>query len=160
EHRRPAPLKDGLVDRLARAVDQLERAADVRLAGGSDGGGRGLAAADHDHHGDRQGRGRAQAGGGEKQDALARHDGRRCQTAAASFYRAQPMMTQAAETSQERAVLRPAAYGRERGLPLRTLVLLRWLAIGGQTAAVVVAAFGLGLEVALAPALGAIGVSA
>ena len=70
------------------------------------------------------------------------------------------MMTQAAETSQERAVLRPAAHGRERGLPLRTLVLLRWLAIGGQTAAVVVAAFGLGLEVALAPALGAISVSA
>ena len=70
------------------------------------------------------------------------------------------MMTQAAETSQERAALPPAAHGRERGLPLRTLVLLRWLAIGGHTAGGVVAAFGVGLEVALGPALGAIGASA
>lgn len=69
-------------------------------------------------------------------------------------------MTQAAETSQENASRGLAPHGRERGLPLRTLVMLRWLAIGGQTAAVLGAAFGLGFEVPLSPALGAIGASA
>lgn len=72
----------------------------------------------------------------------------------------QALMTQAAETSHNAVARALDPHGRERGLPLRTLVMLRWLGIGGQTAAVLGAAFGLGFEVALAPALGAIGASA
>lgn len=43
---------------------------------------------------------------------------------------------------------------------LRTLILLRWMAVAGQTAALVYVKFGLGFEVPLAAALGVIAVSA
>ncbi len=46
------------------------------------------------------------------------------------------------------------------GLRLRTLVLVRWMAIAGQLATVGVVTFGLGVEVPLAPVLVAIGASA
>jgi two-component system, sensor histidine kinase RegB len=49
------------------------------------------------------------------------------------------------------------ALGRVR---LRTLVLLRWMAVAGQTAAIVYVSFGLGFEVPLAATLGVIAVSA
>ncbi len=51
----------------------------------------------------------------------------------------------------------PVEGGRLR---LRTLVLLRWIAIAGQTAAIVVVKFGLGYELPLALCLTVIGVSA
>lgn len=50
-----------------------------------------------------------------------------------------------------------SAQGRVR---LRTLVLVRWLAIAGQTAAVLIVHFGLGFEVPLGAALGVIAASA
>ena len=46
------------------------------------------------------------------------------------------------------------------GLRLRTLVLVRWMAIAGQLATVGVVTVGLGIEVPLAPVLVAIGASA
>lgn len=49
------------------------------------------------------------------------------------------------------------AAGRVR---LRTLVLLRWMAVAGQTAALVYVRFGLGFDVPLAAGLGVIAVSA
>ncbi|MDX2235791.1 MAG: ActS/PrrB/RegB family redox-sensitive histidine kinase [Hyphomonadaceae bacterium] len=45
-------------------------------------------------------------------------------------------------------------------MQLRTLVLLRWLAVAGQTAAVVYVRYGLGFDVPMAAALGVIAVSA
>lgn len=50
-----------------------------------------------------------------------------------------------------------SASGRVR---LRTLVLLRWMAVAGQTAALVYVRFGLGFDVPLAAGLGVIAVSA
>ncbi|HIK65530.1 MAG TPA: sensor histidine kinase, partial [Henriciella marina] len=50
-----------------------------------------------------------------------------------------------------------AARGRAR---LRTLMTLRWLAVGGQTAAVLFVNFGLGFDVPLGPCLTVIAASA
>jgi two-component system sensor histidine kinase RegB len=51
----------------------------------------------------------------------------------------------------------PPPLGRVR---LRTLVVVRWIAIAGQTAAVLGTYFGLGFHFALFPTLGAIAISA
>ena len=54
-----------------------------------------------------------------------------------------------------------AAFGDGSGrVQLRTLILLRWLAVAGQTAALVYVRFGLGFDVPLAAGLGVIAVSA
>lgn len=50
--------------------------------------------------------------------------------------------------------------GAPRRVRLRTLILLRWMAVAGQTAALVYVNFGLGFEAPLAAGLGVIAVSA
>ncbi len=52
------------------------------------------------------------------------------------------------------------ASGDSGRLRLRTLVLVRWIAIAGQTAAILVVKYGLGYELPLALCLVAVGVSA
>jgi len=54
----------------------------------------------------------------------------------------------------------PGAKGALGRVRLRTLVLLRWMAVAGQTAAIVYVRFGLGFDVPLAATLGIIAVSA
>ncbi|MFN4287863.1 MAG: ActS/PrrB/RegB family redox-sensitive histidine kinase [Brevundimonas sp.] len=64
------------------------------------------------------------------------------------------------------AVLRPSlapwddTSARARGVPLDTLILLRWLAVAGQSIAVLLCAFVLRLDIALVPCLVAIMASA
>ena len=55
---------------------------------------------------------------------------------------------------------RPFELAIVGGVRLRTLVLVRWIAIGGQLAAVAVVSLGLGVEVPMSPVLVAIGASA
>ncbi len=55
---------------------------------------------------------------------------------------------------------RPFELAIVGGIRLRTLVLVRWIAIAGQLATVAVVTLGLGIEVPLAPILVAIGASA
>ncbi|MBX6320699.1 MAG: ActS/PrrB/RegB family redox-sensitive histidine kinase [Rhodospirillaceae bacterium] len=62
----------------------------------------------------------------------------------------------------------PAATGRDRGQPragrgrvrLRTLIVIRWVAIAGQLAALLIVRFGLGYALPLAPTLGVVAASA
>ena len=54
----------------------------------------------------------------------------------------------------------PESWAGPGRVQLRTLVLLRWLAVGGQTAALIYVRFGLGFELPLAAGLGVIAVSA
>lgn len=54
----------------------------------------------------------------------------------------------------------PESWAGPGRVQLRTLVLLRWLAVAGQTAALIYVRFGLGFEVQLAAGLGVIAVSA
>lgn len=54
----------------------------------------------------------------------------------------------------------PESWAGPGRVQLRTLVLLRWMAVAGQTAAVVYVKFGLGFEAPLAAALGVIAISA
>ena len=54
----------------------------------------------------------------------------------------------------------PESWAGPGRVQLRTLVLLRWMAVAGQTAALIYVRFGLGFEVPLAAGLGVIAVSA
>ncbi len=54
----------------------------------------------------------------------------------------------------------PESWAGPGRVQLRTLVLLRWLAVAGQTAALIYVRFGLGFDVPLAAGLGVIAVSA
>lgn len=64
---------------------------------------------------------------------------------------------QAALTTDRDAVILPAPRGRLR---MRTLMLLRWLGLAGQTAAVLFVAFGLRFDIPLGWTLGVIGAGA
>ena len=64
---------------------------------------------------------------------------------------------QAARRNDRDAVILPAPSGRLR---MRTLVLLRWLGLAGQTAAVLFVAFGLGFRIPLGWTLAVIGAGA
>src|SRR5690606_1188773 len=145
------------IDGAPLLIDQLERPADLCLtrAGFGEGdGARGLAALGHDHPGGHaDGDGQGEEGGGEQKDGTARHRGSHAKTPQRRKpgYRSPVSRTEDPSSSQlaERLAGWLNMTRRSRGLSLRTLVILRWMAIVGQSATIAIAVLGFHFDLPL-----------
>ena len=62
-------------------------------------------------------------------------------------------------SAENRRSLRGGQHSEARQVPLRTLIWIRWIAIAGQLTALLVVQFGLGWDLPIDAALGAVGAS-